>query len=464
VNHDILSCARPHGFSGRPLEWDCAMSELIKAAKLFSNSGHQRITIQRNPALQSPEAHLKSVAQIVSSVSEDDEMIAAAWLHDIVEDTEVTIDDLERQFGVRVAKLVHELTVVCHPARRHSAASFALTKQHFAKVSDAAKTVKLADLIDTCRDLYKNDWALFSTYVAEANELALVLNGGNSRLLARLKRDLNKYASSIQPARPSEQVLQSRRFEIPIATLRVLEGAFTAQDIAQPLITFDSNRTETEILEAMTVAGVEVSGLQRDGTLWGFVGIASLSKGAGQTWGREFAAGQLVYATSTFMDVIEILTRHDWCFVMERGNVIGAISRIDMHKPVGRMWLFGILTLAELEFTERIRRKWPGESWNRLLSPQRMDKARQLLAERERRKEKCHLIDCLQLADKIEILIADPSELAAIGIPSQSLARRVGKQIESLRNSLAHAQSFVEQDWPQIVRLTRRIHKMSEEL
>ena len=68
------------------------------------------------------------------------------------------------------------------------------------------------------------------------------------------------------------------------------------------------------------------------------------------------------------------------------------------------------------------------------------------------------------VGDKIEILIADPSELAAIGIPSQTLARRVGKQIESLRNSLAHAQSFVEQDWPQIVRLTRRIHKMSEEL
>jgi hypothetical protein len=31
------------------------------------------------------------------------------------------------------------------------------------------------------------------------------------------------------------------------------------------------------------------------------------------------------------------------------------------------------------------------------------------------------------VGDKIEILIADPSELAAIGIPSQSLARRVGQ-------------------------------------
>jgi hypothetical protein len=440
------------------------MSELIKAAKLFANSRHQRITVQRNPALQSPEVHLKSVAQIVSSVSEDEQVIATAWLHDIVEDTGITVDDVERQFGVQVAELVRELTVVSHPARRHRATSFALSKLHFAKVSDAAKTVKLADLIDTCRDLYKNDWAMFRTYAEEANELALVLKGGNTQLLARLKRDLNKYASSTQPAKPSEQMLQPQRFEIPIATLRVLEDGFTAQDIAQPLITFDSSRTPTEILEAMTVASVEVAGLQRDGILWGFVEIASLSKGAGKTWGREFAASQLVYATSAFTNVIEVLTRHDWCFVKELGNVIGTISRIDMHKPVGRMWLFGILTLAELEFTERIRRKWPGESWSRLLSQQRMDKARQLLAERERRKEKCHLIDCLQLADKIDILIVDPSELAAIGFPSQSLARRVGKQIESLRNSLAHAQSFVEQDWPQIVRLARRIHKMSQEL
>lgn len=440
------------------------MSELIKAAKLFSNGGHQRIAVQRNPALQSPEAHLKSVAQIVSSVTEDEKMIAAAWLHDIVEDTGVTIDDVERKFGIQVARLVHELTVVSHPAHRHRAASFALTKQHFAKVSDAAKTIKLADLIDTCRDLHKNDSALFRTYAAEANELALVLEGGNTRLLARLKRDLNKYTSGTPPVRSSEPMPQSRRFEIPIATLRVLKEAFTAQDIAQPLITLDSTRTATETLEVMSIAGVEVAGLQRDGTLWGFVEVASLSKGPGPTYGREFVASQLVYSASTFTDVIEVLTRHDWCFVAELGNIVGVISRIDMHKPVGRMWLFGILTLAELEFTERIRRKWPGESWSRLLSPQRIEKAVQLLAERERRKEKCNLIDCLQLADKIEILITDPSELSAIGIPSQSVARRVGKQVESLRNSLAHAQTFVEPDWPQIVRLARRIQKMSREL
>src|SRR5215471_16120423 len=92
------------------------MSELIKAARMFANGSHQRINTFRNPALQSIELHLKSVAQIVSSVSQDEEIIAAAWLHDVVEDTGATFGDVERRFGARVANLVDELTVVTYLA------------------------------------------------------------------------------------------------------------------------------------------------------------------------------------------------------------------------------------------------------------------------------------------------------------------------------------------------------------
>ena len=36
--------------------------------------------------------------------------VAAAWLHDTVEDVGVTFEELERQFGVAVAAVVRELT------------------------------------------------------------------------------------------------------------------------------------------------------------------------------------------------------------------------------------------------------------------------------------------------------------------------------------------------------------------
>src|SRR5579871_3180671 len=119
------------------------MSELVRAAKLFANSSHYRIEAHRNPAWQSPEVHLKSVAQMVSSVSQNDTMIAAAWLHDIVEDTTVTIGDIERQFGAAVARIVGELTPLSLPGHGSRTARFAVDRQHFAEASPAAKTVKI---------------------------------------------------------------------------------------------------------------------------------------------------------------------------------------------------------------------------------------------------------------------------------------------------------------------------------
>ena len=50
--------------------------------------------------------HPLEAAVIVSSMTDDEEVLAAAVLHDTVEDTEVTAADIEREFGARVAALV----------------------------------------------------------------------------------------------------------------------------------------------------------------------------------------------------------------------------------------------------------------------------------------------------------------------------------------------------------------------
>lgn len=53
--------------------------------------------------------HPMEDAVIVSTITDDPEIIAAALLHDTVEDTDVTAEDIEREFGARVASLVaHE--------------------------------------------------------------------------------------------------------------------------------------------------------------------------------------------------------------------------------------------------------------------------------------------------------------------------------------------------------------------
>ncbi len=50
--------------------------------------------------------HPVEVAAVVGSITTKEEVIAAAALHDVVEDTEVKIQEIEKEFGKRVAELV----------------------------------------------------------------------------------------------------------------------------------------------------------------------------------------------------------------------------------------------------------------------------------------------------------------------------------------------------------------------
>lgn len=54
--------------------------------------------------------HPMEAASIVASITNDQEMLAAAILHDTVEDTDVTIEQIREQFGNRVAELVQHET------------------------------------------------------------------------------------------------------------------------------------------------------------------------------------------------------------------------------------------------------------------------------------------------------------------------------------------------------------------
>lgn len=53
--------------------------------------------------------HLMEAMVIVATITPDQELLAAATLHDTVEDTDVTIDDIRAEFGDRIASIVaHE--------------------------------------------------------------------------------------------------------------------------------------------------------------------------------------------------------------------------------------------------------------------------------------------------------------------------------------------------------------------
>lgn len=244
----------------------------------------------------------------------------------------------------------------------------------------------------------------------------------------------------------------------------MFEHAFCAEDVAEPLLAIDSELPAADAACLMREAGAAVASARKHAALCGFIELSALAEGPCSASCRDFVPSAIVAANTSLTDVVEVLTRYDWCFVVSDDAFVGVISRADVQKPAMRMWLFDIITVAELEFTERVRQKWPDEGWTKALSPSRLAKAKQMRSERVRCGIKCELLDCLQLADKLEILLSDPAELAALGFSTPSSAKRVGREFEKLRNTLAHAQAFVDNDWPQIVRLARRIGELVERL
>jgi hypothetical protein len=134
-----------------------------------------------------------------------------------------------------------------------------------------------------------------------------------------------------------------------------------------------------------------------------------------------------------------------------------------MQGALGRMWLFGIITAFELALTEGIRALGDTVDWAPLLTPARLAKARALQEERAALGRTVALLDCLQLADKVRITLAiDDRPWPLLRGNSKAESQRLVRDLEALRNSLAHAQDIVTHDWAQIARLAQRIEELAE--
>ena len=86
-------------------EEDYLMENVLNRAIVFATEAHEG---QYRKGTQIPYIlHPMEAAAIVGTMTTDEEIIAGAVLHDVVEDTDTTIDDVQEMFGDRVAYLVH---------------------------------------------------------------------------------------------------------------------------------------------------------------------------------------------------------------------------------------------------------------------------------------------------------------------------------------------------------------------
>lgn len=132
--------------------------------------------------------HSKRVAEWVRTIPHTSEMICAAYLHDVVDNTSVTLQTIKREFGSKIGKLVEELTSEFvkqkYPRmnRRWRIEKETIRQQD---ISPKAKSIRLAEIIDNTPSISQNDPVFAKQYIPEMEALVEALQGGNFKLLMR---------------------------------------------------------------------------------------------------------------------------------------------------------------------------------------------------------------------------------------------------------------------------------------
>jgi (p)ppGpp synthase/HD superfamily hydrolase len=153
------------------------VGNLVLAAARYAEAAHRGQWRKHSgqPYIVHP---MRVAGRITLEAWADEADVAAAWLHDTMEDCGVTEEDLRRKFPARTVELVKALTSPSKGSAEPREARKRQDREHLRGAAWQARAIKLADRADNLRDLLPVDHAEFErTYLGESVLLLEVLRG-----------------------------------------------------------------------------------------------------------------------------------------------------------------------------------------------------------------------------------------------------------------------------------------------
>lgn len=156
---------------------------MVDKARKFAERAHR--TQARKYTGEPYFVHLDEVAKLCVKFGLSKRAIAAAYLHDTVEDQPVTHEQLVGAFGREIAEIVRDLTdipaVAGGPTRKQRKL---LDLDRLASASAEAQSIKCADMISNTSSIVRHDVPFARTYLPEKRAALTVLSRANPGLLA----------------------------------------------------------------------------------------------------------------------------------------------------------------------------------------------------------------------------------------------------------------------------------------
>lgn len=162
---------------------DLDVGDVMDAAR-FAAAAHGKTGVLRKYTGVPYIEHPVEVAMMVARAGLGSVAVKAALLHDVVEDTGTTLEEIKRVFGDEVAGVVDELTEKAVLGDGNRAIRKRMERDRLAKISATAKSVKYADTVSNTLSIARHDPKFARVYVPEKRELLAVMLGGSATLFA----------------------------------------------------------------------------------------------------------------------------------------------------------------------------------------------------------------------------------------------------------------------------------------
>jgi GTP diphosphokinase / guanosine-3',5'-bis(diphosphate) 3'-diphosphatase len=174
------------------------MDNLVLKAREFAREAHKA-----QPRKYTGEpyfVHLEEVANMVANAGLSDAAVAAAWLHDVVEDQDVTVATITAMFGMEVATMVLALTDEPPGPGINRAGRNAMNLARLSIANWETQSIKCADLISNTSTIAKYDPGFAKTYLPEKRAVLDVLTRAHPGLRDNAEASLR--AAERQLSRP----------------------------------------------------------------------------------------------------------------------------------------------------------------------------------------------------------------------------------------------------------------------
>lgn len=184
---------------------------LIRAIR-FANRKHREVGQRRKWSGKPYITHPVAVVRLLMRHTNATEaMLIAATLHDTVEDTNTTFDEIEQHFGKEVRDLVYWLTDVAKPEDGNRAARMKINRDHIEASPAEAQTIKAADSAHNLLNCVETAGAFAYKYVPEKRETYKILTKADPAMLRVLESILCDQEQQIEAKKKRKAEYESKR-------------------------------------------------------------------------------------------------------------------------------------------------------------------------------------------------------------------------------------------------------------